>query len=93
MLGVYWNWCSVQLFKGPALYIFNYYVGKGESKQQQFNISVPKSLYWDWKTHTCSLKVCCPVSLWFCSSPARPFECELIFKAHPSFSQVQHSLL
>lgn len=61
MLGVYWNWCSVQLFKGPALYIFNYYVGKGESKQQQFNISVPKSLYWDsWKLTLAALRFVVP---------------------------------
>lgn len=61
MLGFYWNWCSVQLFKGLALYIFNSYVGKGESKQQQFNISAPQNLCWDsWKLTLAALRFVVP---------------------------------
>lgn len=66
MLGFYWNWCSFQLFKGPALFILNYYFGKSESKQQQFNISVAQSLCWDsWKLTLAALGFVVPFSCGF----------------------------
>lgn len=70
MLGLYWNRCSVQLFKGPALYIFNYHVGKDESKQQQFNISVAQSLCWDsWKLTLAALRFVVPFPCGFVLLP------------------------